>query len=81
MLQEVVLAQEADQYTESLNQLVLADLIDTYAYDRHIHATRLRYGRRRTLLLERLAHDPGSHRARRPRGAAHSRHHLGHRPV
>ncbi|MFF5212676.1 PLP-dependent aminotransferase family protein [Streptosporangium sp. NPDC000396] len=56
LLQEVVLAkQEADQYTETLNQLVLADLITTYAYDRHIRATRLRYGRRRTLLLDRIA--------------------------
>ncbi|MFD1929976.1 MULTISPECIES: PLP-dependent aminotransferase family protein [Nonomuraea] len=60
LLQEVVLAkQEADQYTETLNQLVLADLIATYAYDRHIRAARLRYARRRALLLDRVAAIPG----------------------
>ncbi|WP_225826454.1 PLP-dependent aminotransferase family protein [Streptomyces naphthomycinicus] len=46
--------QQADLYTESLSQLVLADLITTHAYDRHIRATRLRYRRRRELLLARL---------------------------
>ncbi|MCP9977200.1 MocR-like pyridoxine biosynthesis transcription factor PdxR [Actinomadura madurae] len=50
----------ADAHTQSLAQLVLADLIDTNAYDRHIRASRLRYRRRRDLLVETL-------RARVPR--------------
>jgi GntR family transcriptional regulator/MocR family aminotransferase len=49
---------ETDLHTESLGQLVLADLIATRAYDRHIRAARLRYRRRRELLLERLAAFP-----------------------
>ncbi|MFI6512358.1 PLP-dependent aminotransferase family protein [Streptosporangium sp. NPDC050855] len=49
----------ADQYTETLGQLVLADLITTHAYDRHIRAARLRYRRRRELLLTRVATVPG----------------------
>jgi GntR family transcriptional regulator / MocR family aminotransferase len=44
----------ADTHTASLSQLVLADLIDSHAYDRHIKTARLRYRRRRDLLLERL---------------------------
>jgi GntR family transcriptional regulator/MocR family aminotransferase len=44
----------ADAHTESLAQLVLADLIGTHAYDRHIRASRLRYRRRRDLLVETL---------------------------
>ncbi|NEA53032.1 PLP-dependent aminotransferase family protein [Streptomyces sp. SID13666] len=51
--------QEADLYTETLGQLVLADLITTHAYDRHVRATRLRYRRRRELLLDRLTATPG----------------------
>lgn len=50
--------QQADLYTESLSQLVLADLITTHAYDRHVRATRLRYRRRRELLLDRLTGFP-----------------------
>ena len=46
--------QEADLYTETLGQLVLADLISTHAYDRHTRAARVRYRRRRELLLDRL---------------------------
>ncbi|GGR02583.1 MocR-like pyridoxine biosynthesis transcription factor PdxR [Streptomyces netropsis] len=46
---------EADLYTETLGQLVLADLIATHAYDRHIRAARLRYRGRRELLLDRVA--------------------------
>ncbi|MGW8355522.1 aminotransferase-like domain-containing protein [Streptomyces wedmorensis] len=49
---------ETDLHTESLGQLVLADLIATRAYDRHIRAARLRYRRRRELLLEQLAAFP-----------------------
>ncbi|MEU5879009.1 PLP-dependent aminotransferase family protein [Spirillospora sp. NPDC047279] len=47
--------EEADTHTETLTQLVLADLIASHAYDRHIRACRLRYSRRRRLLLDRLA--------------------------
>jgi GntR family transcriptional regulator/MocR family aminotransferase len=44
----------ADAQTAALSQLVLAELIDTHVYDRHIRAARLRYRRRRDLLLTRL---------------------------
>lgn len=44
----------ADAHTASLGQLVLAELITTHAYDRHVRAARLRYRRRRDLLLARL---------------------------
>jgi len=50
--------QEADLYTETLGQLILADLITTHAYDRHIRAARLRYRHRRELLLNRIATIP-----------------------
>jgi GntR family transcriptional regulator / MocR family aminotransferase len=56
----VVRAKEkADLYIETLGHLVLADLITSHAYDRHIRAARLRYRRRRELLLERVAAIPG----------------------
>ncbi|NDU71093.1 aminotransferase class I/II-fold pyridoxal phosphate-dependent enzyme [Actinomadura sp. DSM 109109] len=41
----------ADAHTQSLGQLVLADLIATHAYDRHVRAARLRYRRRRDRLV------------------------------
>ncbi|MFC5751185.1 PLP-dependent aminotransferase family protein [Actinomadura rugatobispora] len=44
----------ADAHTQSLAQLVLADMIESHAYDRHVRAGRLRYRRRRDLLVERL---------------------------
>lgn len=44
----------SDHQTESIGQLALADLIDSHAYDRHVRACRLRYRRRRDLLLDRL---------------------------
>ncbi|MFF3848600.1 PLP-dependent aminotransferase family protein [Streptomyces sp. NPDC002328] len=44
----------SDHQTESIGQLALADLIDGHAYDRHVRACRLRYRRRRDLLLDRL---------------------------
>ncbi|MFI0445839.1 PLP-dependent aminotransferase family protein [Actinomadura sp. 6N118] len=50
--------EEADFYTEALGQLVVAELITSHAYDRHIRASRLRYRRRRQLLLDRLAAFP-----------------------
>ncbi|WP_440104980.1 MocR-like pyridoxine biosynthesis transcription factor PdxR [Streptosporangium sp. H16] len=60
LVRPVTLAKErSDLYTETLGQLVLADLITTHAYDRHIRAARLRYRRRRELLLDRLAAVPG----------------------
>ncbi len=40
--------------TETLSQLTLADLITSHAYDRHIRAGRLRYRRRRDLLVSTL---------------------------
>ncbi|MEU6786406.1 PLP-dependent aminotransferase family protein [Nonomuraea angiospora] len=49
----------ADTHTEVLGQLVLARLIETHDYDRHIRAARLRYRRRRELLLARLGPGPG----------------------
>ncbi|RSN04122.1 GntR family transcriptional regulator [Nonomuraea sp. WAC 01424] len=48
----------ADSHTEVLGQLVLARLIADHAYDRHIRAARLRYRRRRDLLLARLGPGP-----------------------
>ncbi|MFD0373240.1 PLP-dependent aminotransferase family protein [Streptomyces sp. NPDC127114] len=51
--------EQADLFTETLGQLVLADLITTHAYDRHVRAARLRYRRRRALLLDRIAAHPG----------------------
>jgi GntR family transcriptional regulator/MocR family aminotransferase len=50
---------EADLYSETLSQLVLADLIATHGYDRHIRSSRLRYRPRRDLLLDRAAAVPG----------------------
>ncbi|MFD0204903.1 MULTISPECIES: MocR-like pyridoxine biosynthesis transcription factor PdxR [Saccharothrix] len=44
----------ADHHTEVVGQLALADLIGTHAYDRHIRGCRLRYRRRRDLLVRRL---------------------------
>ncbi|MFD1150753.1 MocR-like pyridoxine biosynthesis transcription factor PdxR [Saccharothrix hoggarensis] len=45
-----------DHHTEVIGQLALADLITTHAYDRHIRARRLRYRKRRDLLVRRLHH-------------------------
>jgi GntR family transcriptional regulator/MocR family aminotransferase len=45
----------ADHHTDSLQQLALAELISSHAYDRHIRAARLRYRRRRDLLVSALA--------------------------
>ncbi|GII62933.1 GntR family transcriptional regulator [Sphaerisporangium krabiense] len=44
----------ADHHTETLGQLVLADLVTGHVYDRHVRACRLRYRRRRDLLVARL---------------------------
>ncbi|MFB4265569.1 PLP-dependent aminotransferase family protein [Nonomuraea sp. GTA35] len=45
----------ADAHTEVLGQLVLARLIETHDYDRHIRAARLRYRHRRERLRARLS--------------------------
>jgi GntR family transcriptional regulator/MocR family aminotransferase len=45
----------ADLHSEMIGQLTLADLIATHGYDRHVRACRLRYRRRRDLLVDRLA--------------------------
>ncbi|MFF4346524.1 PLP-dependent aminotransferase family protein [Streptomyces sp. NPDC001530] len=50
--------EEDDLYTETLGQLVMADFIATHAYDRHIRAARLRYRRRRELLIAHLSAHP-----------------------
>ncbi|MDQ0832064.1 GntR family transcriptional regulator/MocR family aminotransferase [Streptomyces achromogenes] len=44
----------SDHHTESIGQLALTELIASHAYDRHVRASRLRYRRRRDMLLERL---------------------------
>jgi GntR family transcriptional regulator/MocR family aminotransferase len=44
----------ADLFTESIGQLTLADLIASHGYDRHVRSSRLRYRRRRDLLVARL---------------------------
>jgi GntR family transcriptional regulator/MocR family aminotransferase len=44
-----------DFHTEVHGQLALADFIRSHAYDKHIRACRLRYRRRRDLLIARLA--------------------------
>jgi GntR family transcriptional regulator/MocR family aminotransferase len=65
----------ADLHTEVLGQLALADLIASHAYDRHVRACRLRYRRRRDLLLTRLR--PGQQRhGYRVRGVAAGLHAL-----
>jgi GntR family transcriptional regulator/MocR family aminotransferase len=55
-----------DFHTGVAGQLGLADLIGSHAYDKHIRACRLRYRRRRDLLVARLAPGPG----RSPSGVA-----------
>ncbi|MFG1809202.1 PLP-dependent aminotransferase family protein [Streptomyces sp. NPDC049040] len=44
----------SDYHTGSVGQLALAELIADHAYDRHVRAARLRYRRRRDLLVARL---------------------------
>jgi GntR family transcriptional regulator/MocR family aminotransferase len=52
-----------DHHAETFGQLALADLIATHAYDRHVRACRVRYGRRRDLLLSRLDAAKATHPA------------------
>ncbi|WP_329178478.1 MocR-like pyridoxine biosynthesis transcription factor PdxR [Streptomyces sp. NBC_01477] len=44
----------SDYHTGAIGQLTLAELIADHAYDRHVRAARLRYRRRRDLLVARL---------------------------
>ena len=48
-----------DNLTEGPGQLTLAEFITSHAYDRHIRSCRLRYRRRRDLLVARLAPESG----------------------
>jgi GntR family transcriptional regulator/MocR family aminotransferase len=50
----------ADHGTEALGQLAFADLINSHAYDRHVRGVRLRYRRRRDLLVQRLDARPAN---------------------
>lgn len=43
-----------DAHTEVIGQLTLAEMINSHAYDRHVRSCRLRYRRRRDLLVRRL---------------------------
>jgi GntR family transcriptional regulator/MocR family aminotransferase len=54
----VVAKQHADMHTETIGQLALADLIAGHGYDRHIRARRVRYRRRRDMLVARLREHP-----------------------
>ena len=54
---DVVAAKEqADRNSNTLDQLTLAELIDSGAYDRHIRRSRLAYRRRRDRLVATLRH-------------------------
>lgn len=56
MVEELAAAKGfADWTTGALEQLVLAELITSGAYDRHVRAMRLRYRRRRDQLVAALA--------------------------
>ncbi|MEY9890648.1 GntR family transcriptional regulator/MocR family aminotransferase [Catenulispora sp. MAP5-51] len=50
---------ETEPFGESVGQAVLADFVSSHAYDRHVRAARLRYGRRRERLLAVLEEFPG----------------------
>ncbi len=60
----------ADFQAETVGQLVLADLITSHAYDRHVRSCRLRYRRRRDVLVERLQGSGASARGITLRGIA-----------
>jgi GntR family transcriptional regulator/MocR family aminotransferase len=50
----VTAKQNADMGTDTIAQLTLAELITSHGYDRHIRTMRLRYRRRRDLLITAL---------------------------
>jgi GntR family transcriptional regulator/MocR family aminotransferase len=58
-----------DFHTGTLGQIEFAEFIAAHGYDKHIRATRLRYRRRRDLLIGRLTQDAGI-RAESVRGIA-----------
>lgn len=60
----------ADFQAETVGQLVLAELVTSHAYDRHVRSCRLRYRRRRDVLLERLEASGASARGITLRGIA-----------
>jgi len=49
---------ETEPFSEGVGQAVLADFVASHAYDRHVRAARLRYGRRRERLVELLERFP-----------------------
>ncbi|NUR31698.1 MAG: PLP-dependent aminotransferase family protein [Catenulispora sp.] len=49
---------ETEPFGEGLQQAVLADFLASHGYDRHVRAARLRYGRRREVLLTLLNRFP-----------------------
>jgi GntR family transcriptional regulator/MocR family aminotransferase len=53
---------QADLQTSAVIQLTVAELLRSHAYDRQVRAMRLRYRRRRDLLLEVLERRAGRHR-------------------
>ena len=56
MLADVVLAKErTDRHGSSLDELTLAEFINSGGYDRHVRRSRLRYQRRRSRLITALA--------------------------
>jgi GntR family transcriptional regulator / MocR family aminotransferase len=67
LLDDVIGAKRLAGATHTLDQLALAELLRSGAFDRHVRRMRQRYRRRRDLLLTLLAeHTP----ARRPQGIA-----------
>ncbi|MEV7414461.1 PLP-dependent aminotransferase family protein [Streptomyces sp. NPDC089919] len=66
----------SDHHTETLGQLALAELIAGHGYDRHVRAVRMRYRRRRDLLVDRLAPAGGDAPAGRVQGIAAGLHAL-----
>ncbi|MCK1795545.1 PLP-dependent aminotransferase family protein [Streptomyces sp. XM4193] len=54
-LLDAVRAVKRESRSSVLDQLTLADLLETGGYDRHVRAARLRYRRRRDLLVDTLA--------------------------
>ncbi|ACU77700.1 transcriptional regulator, GntR family with aminotransferase domain [Catenulispora acidiphila DSM 44928] len=49
---------ETEPFSEGIGQAVLADFVASHAYDRHVRAARLRYGKRRERLVALLEEFP-----------------------